>query len=344
LTQIASLSYSYSDYRQLDGKSDWGIMNRGDLSSHERVRPTEEAHYRSLFEGVPIGLYITTPDGRILDANPALVKMLRYPNREALLGTPAPILYADPSDREHQCSLFEDERAYHDYETRLKRWDGQLIWVRDICHVIRDESGAIRCFEGSLQNITEQKASEIELNRMARHDPLTGVFNRYALSEVLEQEASRAQRYRRPIGVLMVDVNRFKEVNDRFGHATGDKVLQLVADVLRSTVRDTDYVVRYGGDEFLLLLLEANGETELVRDRIMERMAARNPVNLLVDFSITLSIGISFWKPDSNLSMESVLSQADAAMYEDKRRQILACPEGELAAGRPQQITFSSSS
>lgn len=237
------------------------------------------------------------------------------------MGMMASDLYSNPFDRKQQCSLFEEEEMIHNYEVQLKRLDNQLIWVRDTCHAIRDKSGTIQYFEGSLQDITESKASEQKLKHMARHDPLTGVFNRYALSEVLEQEASRAQRYMHPIGVLMIDVNRFKEVNDRFGHATGDKVLQLVADVLSSTVRDTDYVVRYGGDEFLIMLLETNGGTQLVRDRIIETMASRNPVNLLVDFSITLSIGIAYWRPDSNVSMESVLSQADQAMYAEKRRQ-----------------------
>ncbi|TFH06782.1 MAG: diguanylate cyclase, partial [Candidatus Atribacteria bacterium] len=242
-------------------------MNQDVSSNQRKTIDLERARYQSLFEGVPIGLYITTPEGHILDANPALVELFGYPNKGALQGVTASELYLRPSERMYQCSLFENALSSHDNETQMKRLDGQLIWVRDTCHVIRDGSGQILCFEGCLQDITEQKESELKLNHMARHDPLTGVFNRYALAEVLEQEASRALRYRRPIGVLMIDVNRFKEVNDRFGHATGDKVLQHVAGVLTSTVRDTDYVVRYGGDEFLILLLEANGETELVRDR-----------------------------------------------------------------------------
>lgn len=282
---------------------------------------TNEQRYRSLFEGIPIGLYITTLDGRILDANPALVRLLGYPNKEALLGITASDLYANPADREHERSLFEDDLLVCNYETQLKQLDGRLIWVRDTCRAIRDESGAIQCFEGSLQDITEEKASEQTLMYRARHDLLTGVFNRYALAEMLEQEALRARRYDHPIGVLMVDVNRFKEVNDRFGHATGDKVLQLVAEVLCSSVRGTDYVVRYGGDEFLLLLLETNGETQIVRDRIIGTMSSQNPVDLPFDFPITLSIGIAHWMPSTNASIESVLSQADQAMYAEKRRQ-----------------------
>ncbi|MFC2078391.1 GGDEF domain-containing protein [Candidatus Bipolaricaulota bacterium] len=296
-------------------------MKRTSPSDQNGMLLSGESRYRSLFEGVPMGLYITTLDGRIIDANPALIQMLGYPSKEALMGIMAADLYANPADRRRERSLLESDQALHNYETQLTRMDGHLIWVRDTCHAVRDGSGAILCFEGSLQDITEEKASEEKLNHMARHDPLTGVFNRYALTEVLEQEASRAQRYKHPIGVLMIDINRFKEVNDRFGHATGDKVLKLVAKILCSSVRDTDYVVRYGGDEFLLLLLETNGETTIVRDRIVELMASRNPMNQLVDFPITLSIGIAHWMPDTTESMESILSHADQAMYAEKRKQ-----------------------
>jgi len=296
-------------------------MNQATPSDRPWEFVPEEARYRSLFRGVPIGLYITAPCGRILDANLALIQMLGYPDKETLLGVNAPDLYVIPSDRERQFILFEEEQLIYNYETQLKRFDGTLIWVNDTCHAIRNEAGTIQCFEGSLQDITKNKASEQKLNYMARHDPLTGVYNRYALTEVLETEASRALRYRSPIGVLMIDVNRFKEVNDRFGHTAGDKVLQHVADVLTATVRNTDYVVRYGGDEFLIILLETNGETEIVRNRIIAEMASRKPVDLHVDFSITLSIGIAFWKPDTHQSMEAVLSQADQEMYAEKRRQ-----------------------
>lgn len=299
-------------------------MKQENPSSEQRNRVSQETQYLSLFEGVPIGLYITTPDRQFLDANPALIQMLGYPDKDALMKVSVKDLYVDPADREQQCALLERTGRVHNYEAQLVRSDGQVIWIHDTCHAIRDELGNIVCFEGSLQDITEQRLTEQKLNYMARHDPLTGVYNRYALSEVIEQESSRAQRYKHPIGVLMIDVNRLKEVNDRFGHATGDKVLKLVANVLSSTVRSSDYVVRYGGDEFLLMLLETNGETPRVRDRIIEKMAQKDPSDLHLDFPITLSIGIAYWKPTCAVSVEAVLSQADEAMYAEKRRQALS--------------------
>ncbi len=279
-----------------------------------------EIRYRSLFEGVPIGLYITTPDGRIVDANPALVDMLGYSDKDSLLGTKAADLYANPADREKERALLAQENVVQDFETRLRRRDGTTIWVRDTCRIVCDEDGQVHSYEGSLQNITEQKEYERKLSHLARHDPLTDVYNRHALTEILEGEISRARRYRHPIGILMIDVNRFKEVNDRFGHGTGDKVLCRVAEALRRSVRDSDVVVRYGGDEFLVLLIETNGETDIVKRRIHSEVSRRGQMSFLSEFPVTLAIGTAYWNPSSGESIEHVLNQADRAMYEEKRR------------------------
>lgn len=118
---------------------------------------------------------------------------------------------------------------------------------------------------------------------------------------------------------MMIDVNHFREVNDRFGHQMGDKVLQGVADVLRKSVRETDIVFRYGGDEFLVLLPETLGETEVVRQRIQEEVARRNETNLLLDFPITLAIGLVEWEPQMKASLEQIIGQADSKMYSNKR-------------------------
>jgi len=119
---------------------------------------------------------------------------------------------------------------------------------------------------------------------------------------------------------MMVDVNRFKEVNDRFGHDIGDEVLCRVAQALCRSVRDSDVVVRYGGDEFLVLLIETDGETDVVKERIQTEMSQRGQMSSLADFSVTLSIGTAHWDPGTEESIERVLNRADRAMYEEKQR------------------------
>ena len=118
----------------------------------------------------------------------------------------------------------------------------------------------------------------------------------------------------------MIDVNRFKEVNDRFGHATGDKVLQDIATVIQDSIRDADMLVRYGGDEFLVILPETNGETELIKDRIQAAVAQRNKMNPLLDFPVTLAIGSYHWSSEIGRSIEEAVAEADRLMYEDKRK------------------------
>ena len=278
-----------------------------------------DIRYRSLFEHVPIGLYITTADGLIVDANPALIDMLGYPNKQSLLGVKASDLYLDPKDRDLERTLFGRERVVRDYETRLRRRDGREIWVRDTFSVVRDEHGDVLFYEGTLQDVTDERRTQEELVYLATHDPLTGVYNRHSLREILDRETVRARRYRHPIGVLMIDINRFKEVNDRFGHALGDRVLETVADILNRSVRESDIVVRYGGDEFLVLLLETDGETETVRARMLHEMSQRMGVAPLLDLPITLAIGAAHWMPEGTSSIEAALMEADAAMYAVKR-------------------------
>lgn len=159
-----------------------------------------------------------------------------------------------------------------------------------------------------------------ELVTQASRDPLTGVYNRRYFNQVIEQELARSKRYAHPIGFLMVDVDRFKEINDQFGHQAGDRVLQGVASLLKDALRECDLVVRYGGDEFLAVLLETNGESLLVKDRILDAVKARNRTNEVIPFPVTLSIGCAHWDPEGSRTVESVLSEADARMYEAKRR------------------------
>ena len=299
-----------------------GHARAPDSTPTKGSRSAEESlgvSYQSLFDGVPIGLYITTPDGTIVDANEALATMLGYPEKEALLGTKASLLYAEPSDREREQTLLAQENIVRNFETQLRTRDGATIWVRDTCRAVYDEAGRIHLYQGSLQDITEHKEYERRLSYMACHDPLTGVYNRHALAEILEAEVSRARRYRHPIGVLMVDVNRFKEVNDRFGHTVGDRVLCGVAEALCRSVRESDIVVRFGGDEFLVLLIETDGETEIVKERIAHELALRGQMSFTPEFPITLAIGTAHWDPSIEESIERVLHRADVAMYARKR-------------------------
>lgn len=153
----------------------------------------------------------------------------------------------------------------------------------------------------------------------AIHDPLTGLYNRYYLNQALQKEVKRSKRYGHSVGFLMIDVNGFKDINDQYGHQIGDRILQGVASLLREAVREIDVVVRFGGDEFLIMLPETDGKADVVSQRIIEKMACRNEINKILDFPASLSIGSAYWNPRNSETVEEVISRADKLMYEEKR-------------------------
>jgi diguanylate cyclase (GGDEF)-like protein len=162
-------------------------------------------------------------------------------------------------------------------------------------------------------------------------DSLTNVFSRSFLRELLQGEISRAERNNRPLGLIMCDVDNFKTVNDRFGHLMGDYVLAQIAGILKSCVRGSDYVVRYGGDEFLVVLSETDtAGSEIVMSRIRQKVADWDHSNRLGDFSIGVSLGLH--QHVAGQSVEQAVSQADARMYAEKQA---AHQKGALAAQRP---------
>jgi diguanylate cyclase (GGDEF)-like protein/PAS domain S-box-containing protein len=150
---------------------------------------------------------------------------------------------------------------------------------------------------------------QAKLREQAMRDPLTGIYNRRYFNQVVEQEINRSKRYKHPIAFLMIDINRFKEINDRFGHQMGDSILQQVASLLMQEVREADIVVRYGGDEFLIVLPETNGEADVVMQRIHRAVGKRNETNEVIPFPVTLAIGSAHWEPDRDRPVAQVLER-----------------------------------
>ena len=149
-------------------------------------------------------------------------------------------------------------------------------------------------------------------------DSLTNVFSRSFLRELLQGEISRAERNNRPLGLIMSDVDNFKMVNDRFGHLMGDYVLAQIASILKSCVRGSDYVVRYGGDEFLIVLSETDATgSQVVVNRIREKVGEWDRTNRIGNVSLGVSMGLHQHIPGQ--TVEQSVAEADSRMYADKR-------------------------
>ena len=177
--------------------------------------------------------------------------------------------------------------------------------------------GSFTGYRGVARDVTTEKLAERQAFELAHYDPLTGLINRTMLAKQLEKSLSRARRHARPLAVLFVDLDGFKQVNDTFGHAVGDRVLQETARRLRAAVRTEDSLARLGGDEFLVLIEDYEGN---VPDDAARRLLETLSAPIVVDgreFQLSASIGISAFPADS-ADGDTLLQQADLAMYRVK--------------------------
>jgi len=164
----------------------------------------------------------------------------------------------------------------------------------------------------------QQKKLEKKLTYLANHDSITKSYNRHYFNIMIREEEKRSKRYNHNIGLIMIDIDRFKELNDRFGHQAGDKILRRVARFLKKQVRSIDRVIRYGGDEFLIVLPEAKEDLSQLKERLIENFKQEQFTEIPPDFGLSFSIGFALWRPGQTSSLESMIDLADKQMYQEK--------------------------
>jgi diguanylate cyclase (GGDEF)-like protein/PAS domain S-box-containing protein len=282
-----------------------------------------QERFRRVFEEGAIGMALVGPDYRYIEVNDALCQMLGY-TREELLSLSIKD-FTHPDDFEIGANLarraFAGEIPSYRIEKRYRKKTGEDVWVQ-VSSSMMHTDGSPPYMVGVVQDITERRRAEQELQFLALHDSLTGLANRNLFTDRLEHAIQAAKRDGTSFGLMVMDMDRFKEVNDSLGHHSGDLLLQQVAGRLRGTLREVDTVARLGGDEFGVMPEGGIGITSTIRaaEKLVSAMGA--PFNLgeaLVD--VGLSIGIAQF-PEHGEDAETLLRRADVSMYVAKRNKL----------------------
>lgn len=225
-----------------------------------------------------------------------------------------------PEDREFVANAWKQALggALYDIEYRVKTSKG-VRWVRDRAEVVFDDKGRALAGIGTVQDITENKESEAQIEFLAFHDPLTGLPNRVLAKDHLGMAAAYADRSNTKVALFFLDLDNFKTINDSLGHTVGDALLKAVAVCLRDCVRNTDTISRQGGDEFLVLLPDAYDTDAMtdIAEKILQELSAPFDIDGY-QLSTSASIGIAVY-PDDGKDFETLLKKADTAMYQSKK-------------------------
>jgi diguanylate cyclase (GGDEF)-like protein/PAS domain S-box-containing protein len=271
------------------------------------------------FRYAPMGVIVARPDGVIVASNPAAGQLLGRDPADLLgSGFFAAIHRDDVEDVEQRyAGLLAGGTPVLRHECRLRPPDGRGVWVSVSISRLPESDGRVEHVVVHIEDVSERKQREADLSHQALHDPLTGLANRALLMERIHQALSGRGRHARPSHLFYLDLNGFKEVNDRFGHAAGDAVLTQLAQRIVALLRAGDTAARLGGDEFAVLCEDTEPRhAASIADRL--RAAAAEPF-LINDARVCLSAAVGS-SPAQVADPAELLREADRHMYQTKRR------------------------
>jgi diguanylate cyclase (GGDEF)-like protein/PAS domain S-box-containing protein len=302
-------------------------VSRAAESEAKRKQLDALARFEAIYQGALSGVLVMSADGHVIDANPAMVELLGFDSSHQIAGEFA--VHIHPDDREQVLSsvrelLAGDSNSLHQ-QHRLIRADGRIVWVSASLSIVREADGRPSFGIVMVQDDTERKAAEEALLRQselnehqALHDGLTGLPNRTLFRDRIEQSIAMARRESAQLAVAMLDLDRFKDVNDSLGHHAGDALLVELARRLRGVLRSSDTVARLGGDEFGVLISKPRSTRDVAVVIEKVRAALEQPVTVDgLALPAEGSIGIAMF-PDHGHDVDTLLRHADVAMYSSK--------------------------
>ncbi len=323
--------------RHKDGHWVW-ILDRGRLISRSKsgeplimsgthlditLRKHAEEKLRqsaSVFEHANEGIMITDPDGTILDVNDAFMEISGY-TRDEVIGADPSMLKSGRQNEEFYKAAWDRLKQQGQWSGEIwnERKNGEEFAARITISSVQDDAG-ITGYVVLFTDITAIKEYQDRLEKIAHFDVLTGLPNRSLLDDRLRKDMAHAKRKQSLLGLIYLDLDGFKSVNDSYGHDTGDKLLRIIADRMREALRESDTLARIGGDEFIAVLTDL--ESHQASGHILERLhdAASSPVYLMDrELRVTASIGVTFYPQHELVDADQLIRQADQAMYMAKQ-------------------------
>ncbi len=325
ISQQALLASSEAQQQKLESMVDerTAHLQQANRQLEDEIRQRQLAEkrrrlYEMVFEHTEDAVIITTPDTHIVAANPAYQMMTGMPLDE-LCGKRPPIARSGHHDRQFYQQLWAQLSSAGRWRGEIvnRHADGSLVHALLTINAATEPDGSITHYVGILSDITQLKLAENQLRRLAYYDPLTALPNRVLLKDRLTHEIDIAREEKRSFATMLLDLDRFKYVNDTLGHKAGDELLMDVAERLRGTVRVEDTVARLSGDEFCIIVRDCTpshvartAEAIVTVLNLPFRLEAR-------DAEVGASIGIAMFPGDGENS-ENLMKNADAAMYQAK--------------------------
>lgn len=310
-----TVRWNITPVRDDDGVPTHFVSVQKDISEHVRAERENRLLARAL-DAASDPIIVTDLSNRIIFANLAFAHVTGYAVDEVIGKTPAMF-----SSGEHDEAFYAALRAAlasgRDFRATFvnRRRDGSLYHAEQSISPICNDNGRISHYVSVSKDISERVDLEHALRQAATEDTLTGLFNRRHGQHLLEQARQRAQTHGTPLTLLVCDIDHFKQINDCFGHLAGDRVLLEVARLLRQSVRERDTVIRWGGEEFVIVLEDC---APAAAAELAERLRAR--IGEYRDAQVgacTMSIGLATRAPDE--AMDALFARADAALYQAKR-------------------------